>query len=179
VVESTRSISDLVNVVKSYSQMDRAPVQYIDIHDGLEDTIKILGHKLKGGIEVVRQYDRDIPRIWIEGSELNQVWTNLIDNAIDAMNGQGTLTISTFREGEHATIEIADSGPGIPEEIQSRIFDPFFTTKDVGHGTGLGLDVVWRIVTVRSDGQINFRSRPGETVFQVRIPLASASREEA
>jgi signal transduction histidine kinase len=179
VVESTRSISDLVNVVKSYSQMDRAPVQYIDIHDGLEDTIKILGHKLKGGIEVVRQYDRDIPRIWIEGSELNQVWTNLIDNAIDAMNGQGTLTISTFREGEHATIEIADSGPGIPEEIQSRIFDPFFTTKDVGQGTGLGLDVVWRIVTARSDGQINFRSRPGETVFQVRIPIASASREQS
>jgi PAS domain S-box-containing protein len=179
VVESTRRISDLVNVVKSYSYMDQAPLQYIDIHEGLEDTIKILGHRLKGGIEVVRQYDRDLPRIQVGGSELNQVWTNLIENAIEAMAGQGTLTIRTYREGEKATVEITDNGPGIPEEIQSRIFDPFFTTKDVGQGTGLGLDVVRRIVTVRCDGQIKCRSRPGETVFWVRIPIASASREEA
>jgi PAS domain S-box-containing protein len=179
VVKTTRRISDLVNVVKSYSQMDQAPLQYIDIHEGLEDTIKILGHKLKEDIEVVRQYDRDLPRIQTVGSELNQVWTNLIDNAIDAMGGQGTLTIRTYQEGEQATIEIADNGPGIPEEIQSRIFDPFFTTKDVGQGAGLGLDVVRRIVTVRCDGQINLRSRPGETVFRVRIPITSASREEA
>jgi PAS domain S-box-containing protein len=179
VVESTRGISDLVNVFKSYSYMDQAPLQYVDIHEGLEDTIKILGHKLKGGIEVVCQYDRDLPRIQTEGSELNQAWTNLIDNAIDAMGGQGTLTIRTYREGEQATVAIADNGPGIPEEIQSRIFDPFFTTKDVGQGTGLGLDVVRRIVTVRCDGQINFSSRPGETVFRVRIPITSASREEA
>lgn len=179
VVKSTRGISDLVNVFKSYSYMDQDPLQYVDIHAGIEDTMKVLGHKLKQGIEVVRQYDRDLPQVHVQGRELNQVWTNLIDNAIDAMGGQGTLTIRTFRDGEHATAEIADSGAGIPEEIQSRIFDPFFTTKDVGEGTGLGLDVVRRIVTNRSDGQIDFRSRPGETVFRVRIPITSETRAEA
>lgn len=153
-------------------------MQDVDIHDGLEDTIKILGHKLKKGIEVAREYDRNLPHIQVEGSELNQVWTNLIDNAIDAMDGQGTITIRTYREGEQATVEIADDGPGIPEAIQSRIFDPFFTTKDVGAGTGLGLDVVRRIVTNRCGGQIDFRSRPGETVFRVRIPIDSACSVE-
>ena len=176
VVKTTRGISELVNVVKSYSHMDQAPLQYIDIHAGLEDTLTILGHKLKQGIEVVRQYDSDLPQVQAQGNELNQVWTNLIDNAIDAMDGQGTLLIRTYQEDEQATVEIADNGPGIPEEIHSRIFDPFFTTKDVGQGTGLGLDVVRRIVTVRYGGQIDFRSHPGETVFRVRIPIASASR---
>jgi signal transduction histidine kinase len=176
VVQATRSISDLVNVVKSYSHMDQAPLQYVDIHAEIEDTLTILGHKLKQGIEIVRQYDRDLPQVQAQGNELNQVWTNLIDNAIDAMVGQGTLIIRTYREGEQATVEIADNGPGIPEEIHSRIFDPFFTTKDVGQGTGLGLDVVRRIVTVRYGGQIDFRCHPGETVFRVRIPIASASR---
>jgi PAS domain S-box-containing protein len=178
VAQGTRSISELVNVVKSYSHMDRAPLQDVDIHDGLEDTIKILGHKLKRGIEVERQYDRDLPRIPVEGNELNQVWTNLIDNAIDAMGGKGTITIRTRREGDYAVVELADDGPGIPEDIQSRIFDPFFTTKDVGTGTGLGLDVVRRIVTNRCGGQIDVRSRPGETVFQVRLPLQIACDEE-
>ncbi len=178
VAQSTRSISDLVNVVKSYSHMDRAPLQEVDIHQGIEDTLKILGHKLKKGVEVVRRYDRDLPQIQVEGSELNQVWTNLVDNAIDAMGNQGTLTIRTYREDDRVTVEIADNGPGIPEEIQPRIFDPFFTTKDVGLGTGLGLDVVRRIVTNRCGGQIDFRSRPGETVFRVRVPIASTDRKE-
>jgi signal transduction histidine kinase len=177
---STRSISDLVTVVKSYSYMDQAPLQLVDIHKGIEDTITILGHKLKRGFEVVRQYDRDLPHVQARGSELNQVWTNLIDNAIDAMGERGgAITIRTYRKDEHAVVEIADDGPGIPKEIRPRIFDPFFTTKEVGEGTGLGLDVVRRIVTARSGGQIDFRSRPGETVFQVSIPVETARNAEA
>jgi PAS domain S-box-containing protein len=178
VARSTRSISDLVGVVKSYSYMDQAPQQYVNLHTGIEDTITILGHKLKQGIEVVRQYDRDLPQVQVKGSELNQVWTNLIDNAIGAMDGQGTITVRTFREGDDLAVEIADDGPGIPEEIQPRIFDPFFTTKDVGEGTGLGLDVARRIVTARCGGHIDFRSRPGGTVFRVRIPLDRACDAE-
>ena len=168
---SSRSISELVDVVKSYSQMDRASVQTVDIHDGIEDTITILGHKLKHGIEVVREYDRDLPLVEVRGSELNQVWTNLIDNAIGAIGERGTITIRTYREGDHVAVDIGDDGPGIPEEIQPRIFDPFFTTKEVGQGTGLGLDVVRRIITDRCGGQLGFRSRPGETLFSARIPL--------
>jgi PAS domain S-box-containing protein len=179
VARSTRSISDLVNVVKSYSYMDQAPLQYVDVHAGIEDTITILGHKLKRGIEVVRHYDRDLPQVQVQASELNQVWTNLIDNAIGAMGEKGTITIRTYREGDHLTVEIADEGPGIPEEIQPRIFDPFFTTKDVGEGMGLGLDVVRRIVTARCGGQIDFSSRPGATVFRVHIPVESGCSVEA
>jgi len=178
VAKSTRGISDLVNVVKSYSHMDQAPLKYLDIHKGIEDTLAILGHKLKQGIEIVRQYDRDLPQVQIQGTELNQVWTNLIDNAIDAMGGQGTLTIRTYREDGQVTVEIADNGPGIPKEIQPHIFDPFFTTKDVGAGTGLGLDVTRRIVTNRCGGQIDVRSRPGETVFRIRIPIENAGGME-
>jgi len=177
-LRSTRSISDLVNVVKSYSYMDQAPTQFIDIHSGIEDTVTILGHKLKRGVEVVRQYDRALPRVSARGSELNQVWTNLIDNAIDAMGERGgVITIRTYQEDGHAVVEIADDGPGIPEAIQPQIFDPFFTTKEVGKGTGLGLDVARRIVTARSGGQIDLRSRPGETVFRVRIPVGSTHGE--
>jgi PAS domain S-box-containing protein len=173
VANSAKSISDLVNVVKSYSYMDRAPVQRVDVHVGIEDTLTILGHKLKGGIEVVREYDRALPQIQVKGSELNQVWTNLVDNAIGAIgeDGQGTIKIRTYRDGDHLTVEVADDGPGVPEAIQSRIFDPFFTTKEVGEGTGLGLDVARRIVTARCGGDIDFISRPGETVFSVRIPV--------
>ena len=173
--ESTRSISSLVNVVKSYSYMDRAPLQYVDIHAGLEDTITILRHKLKRGIEVVRQYDRGLPPVHLRGGELNQVWTNLIDNAIGGIGEKGTITIRTYRDGDHVAVDITDDGPGIPKEIQPRIFDPFFTTKDVGQGPGLGLDVVRRIVSARAGWQIDFRSRPGETVFRVRVPLESTS----
>ena len=171
VSHSSRNISALVDAVKSYSHMDRAPVQDVDVHQGIEDTITILGHKLKRGIEIVREYDRDLPHIEIRGSELNQVWTNLIDNSIAAMGEQGTITIRTYREDDRLTVEVADDGPGIPDEIQPRIFDPFFTTKDVGDGTGLGLDIVRRIVTARCGGEVGFHSRPGETVFRVRLPL--------
>jgi PAS domain S-box-containing protein len=173
VARSTQSISELVNVVKSYSYMDQAPLQQVDVHVGIEDTLTILGHKLKGGIEVVREYDRGLPQIQVKGSELNQVWTNLVDNAIGAIgdDGRGTITIRTYRDGDHLTVEVADDGPGVPEDIQSRIFDPFFTTKEVGQGTGLGLDVARRIVTARCGGEIDFRSRPGETIFSVRIPV--------
>ena len=173
--ESTRNISNFVNVVKSYSYMDRAPLQYVDIHAGLEDTITILRHKLKRGIEVVRQYDRGLPPVHLRGGELNQVWTNLIDNAIGGIGEKGTITIRTYRDGDHVAVDITDDGPGIPKEIQPRIFDPFFTTKDVGQGTGLGLDVVRRIVSARAGWQIDFRSRPGETVFRVRVPVESTS----
>ena len=160
-----------MNSVKSYSYMDQAPVQTIDVHRGIEDTITILGHKLKAGVEVVREYDRDLPLIRTLGSELNEVWTNLMDNAIDAMDGRGKLTIKTYRQGDDLAVDIADDGPGIPEAVQSKIFDPFFTTKDVGAGTGLGLDVVRRIVTQRCDGEIDFTSEPGKTVFHVRLPI--------
>jgi PAS domain S-box-containing protein len=171
VARSSSSISALVDAVKSYSHMDQGPLQYVDIHHGIEDTLTILGYKLRGRIEVVREYDPDLPQIEVGGSELNQVWTNLIDNAIGALGEQGTITIRTARDDEYVTVEIADDGPGIPEELQGRVFDPFFTTKEVGQGTGLGLDVVRRIVTERARGQLELRSRPGETVFQVRLPV--------
>ena len=171
VVQSSQTISKLVNAVKSYTLMDQDVVQNVDIHHGIEDTITILGDRLKQGINVVRQYDRDLPRVEVRASELNQVWTNLIDNAIDAINGQGTITIRTYREGDHLAVDISDDGPGIPQDIQSKIFDPFFTTKGVGQGTGLGLDVARRIVTVRCNGQVGFRSQPGQTVFWVRLPF--------
>jgi PAS domain S-box-containing protein len=171
VARSSSSISALVDAVKSYSHMDQGPLQYVDIHHGIEDTLTILGYKLRGRIEVVREYDPNLPQIEVGGSELNQVWTNLIDNAIGALGEQGTITIRTARVDEYVTVEIADDGPGIPEELQGRVFDPFFTTKEVGQGTGLGLDVVRRIVTERARGQLELRSRPGETVFQVRLPV--------
>lgn len=170
ITSSAGAISDLVGVVKSYSHMDRAPVQDVDIHDGIEDTLKILGHKLREGVEVRREYDRTIPLISTFGSELNQVWTNLMDNAIVAMGGKGTLTIRTRHEDGQAVVEITDDGPGIPAEIQRKIFDPFFTTKDVGEGTGLGLDVVRRIVSNRCGGKVDVESRPGRTTFTVRVP---------
>jgi PAS domain S-box-containing protein len=175
VARSSRSISTLVDAVKSYSYMDRAPVQEVDIHNGIEDTLTILGHKLKRGIEVVREYDRSLPRIHVRSSELNQVWTNLIDNAIAAVGERGTITIRTYRDGDRLAVEIVDDGPGIPEEMQPRIFDPFYTTKEVGQGTGLGLDIVRRIITARCGGEVDFRSRPGGTVFRVRLPLESCA----
>jgi PAS domain S-box-containing protein len=175
VSSSSSSISELVGVVKSYSHMDRAPVQEVDVHRGIEDAITLLGYKLKQGISVVREYDRDLPRIGTRGSELNQVWTNLIDNAIGALGTSGTITVRTSGEGDHLAVEIEDDGPGIPEEVRSRIFEPFFTTKQVGEGTGLGLDVVRRIVTGRCGGQIDVRSEPGHTVFRVIVPVEFAA----
>jgi PAS domain S-box-containing protein len=171
VERSSRSISELVNIVKSYSHMDKAPSLYLDIHDGLEDTLAIMRHKLKHGIEVVRDYDRSLPQVMARGGELNQVWTNLLDNAVSAMDGKGTIKIKTYLEDGLVTVAIADDGPGIPTEIQHRIFEPFFTTKDVGEGTGLGLDIVNRIVINRCGGRIDLESAPGGTTFRVRIPI--------
>ena len=153
--------------------MDRSPEQEIDIHEGIEKTLVILGHKLRAGVEVIRDYDDNLPRVLADGSELNQVWTNLIDNAIDAMDGHGQVRIRTRRDGHAVLVEIADQGPGIPPELASRIFDPFFTTKEVGKGTGLGLDIVRRIVVDRCRGEVSVESAPGETRFLIRLPLTS------
>jgi signal transduction histidine kinase len=169
--ESTARISQIVGAVKEYTYMDQAHVQSIDVHDGLESTLTILAHKLrKGDVTVERHYDRSLPQITAHGSQLNQVWTNLIDNAIDALDGAGTVSITTRRTGDQVVVEIGDDGPGIPPELQSRLFEPFFTTKEVGKGTGLGLDVVHRIVT-NHRGQVRVESKPGDTRFQVRLPL--------
>lgn len=172
---SSARISDLIKAIKEYSYMDQGPVQEVDIERGLETTLTIMHHKLKRGINVTRDFAPNLPKVMANGSELNQVWTNLIDNAADAMNGSGRLTIRTARENDFVLVEISDNGPGIPPEVKSRIFDPFFTTKGVGQGTGLGLDVVSRIIkNVR--GQINVTSTPGDTRFQVRIPMQAAAQ---
>lgn len=164
-------ISELVRAVKEYSYMDQMPGQEVDLHQGLENTLIMLRHRWKYGIDVVRDYDRTLPAVWAHGSDLNQVWTNLIANAIDAMNGNGKLRIRTARETNCAVVEVIDNGPGIPAELQPRIFEPFFTTKPVGEGTGLGLDTVYRIVR-NHHGNVSFKSRPGETTFTVRIPFS-------
>ncbi len=173
----TARISNLVKAVKQYSYMDQTPEQEIDLHDGIENTLVMLHYRLKLGIRVIRQYDRAIPRVCAYASELNQVWTNLIDNAIDAMAGNGELTVRTAPEGAMVLVEIRDNGPGIPAEIQDRIFDPFFTTKGVGEGTGLGLDAVFRIVQ-KHHGSVRVNSKPGRTSFEVRLPIAGAGKGE-
>jgi signal transduction histidine kinase len=169
---SSARISDLIKAVKEYSYMDQGPMQEVDIERGLETTLTIMNHKLKRGITVIREYAPALPKVMASGSELNQVWTNLIDNAADAMNGNGKLIVRTARENDFVLVEIADNGVGIPAEAISRIFDPFFTTKGVGEGTGLGLDVVSRIIK-NVGGQISVTSVPGNTRFQVRIPVQS------
>ncbi|MBD2414703.1 ATPase [Nostoc calcicola FACHB-389] len=171
--QSSGRISELVKAIKEYSYMDRAPMQEVDIHQGLESTLTILGHKLKGGITLTRNYDQNLPVILVYGSELNQVWTNLIDNAIDAMSGQGQIRIRTARENNCVLVEIANNGPAIPPEIQERIFEPFFTTKGVGQGTGLGLVISYRIVE-KHKGEIRLFSEPGNTHFQVILPISLA-----
>ncbi len=171
VEQTTARISALVKAVKAYSYMDQAPLQEVDLHEGLENTLTILNHKLKHGITVKRDYDKNLPHICAYGSELNQVWTNLIDNGIAAMNGQGEITLRTAQEQDNVLIEIADNGPGIPSAIQHHIFEPFFTTKGVGEGTGLGLDIARRIVVQKHTGDIRFDSKPGDTRFQVRLPI--------
>ena len=171
--QSTARISDLIRAIKEYSYMDQAPLQEVDIKKSLETTLTIMHHKLKRGISVQREYAPDLPKVMAYGSELNQVWTNLIDNAVDAMKENGKLTVRAARENEYVLVEIADNGPGIPPEVQSHIFEPFFTTKDVGEGTGLGLDVVHRIVK-KMRGLITVKSVPGDTRFQVRIPIQAA-----
>jgi signal transduction histidine kinase len=168
---STRRISELVAAVRSYSQMDRASMQQIDVTEGIESTLVMLGHKLRDGVTVVREYGADIPKIEAHAGELNQVWTNLIDNAVDAMEGEGTLRVATRAEGDHVIIEVGDTGPGMPPEVAARAFEAFYTTKDVGKGTGLGLDIARRIVEERHGGTITIDSRPGQTVLRVQIPV--------
>ena len=175
VSESTRRIANLVAEVKSYSQMDRASVQTVDVTEGLESTLVMLAHKLRDGVEVVRRYGADVPRIEAYAGELNQVWTNLIDNAIDAMDGAGTLTVATRAAGDHVVVEIADTGHGMSSQVVARAFEPFFTTKDVGKGTGLGLDIARRIVEERHGGGIDVESRPGRTILRIRLPVRPPS----
>jgi signal transduction histidine kinase len=173
--QGTKRMSDLVKSIKSYTHMDQAPLQSLDVHAGLEDTLRIMAYKLRhANIRVERQYASDIPPIMMYGAELNQVWTNLIDNAIDAMGERGTLTLRTWQDGLNVWVEIGDNGPGIPPETQTRIFEPFFTTKAVGKGTGMGLDIAHRIVVERHRGEIRLQSQPGDTRFQIRLPLEQA-----
>jgi signal transduction histidine kinase len=167
---STKRISDLVGAIKRYSYMDQAALQEVDVREDLDNTLKIFGHWLKKGITVTKQYEAELPRVCAYGSELNQVWTNLIDNAIDAIHGEGELRIRARRDLDAVVVEIGDNGPGIAPEIQSKIFDPFFTTKPVGEGTGLGLDTAMRIVH-KHHGTIELKSKPGDTRFIVRVPL--------
>jgi signal transduction histidine kinase len=196
IADSTGRISGLVNATKQYSQLDRAPYQVVDVHELLDSTLLMLTGKMGPGIAVVRDYDRALPRIPAYPGELNQVWTNLIDNAVAAMRDAGgagagaatgaggadhaggageagTLTVRTARDRDRLLVEFRDTGPGVPPEIRARIFDPFFTTKPAGQGTGLGLDVSWRIVVKRHGGDLRVESVPGDTRFQVYLPLTA------
>ncbi len=172
--QSTGRIAELVKSMKSYSYMGQSPMQEVDIHEGIESTLTMLGHKLKD-VKLERAFDRSLPRILAYGSELNQVWTNLIDNAIDAVHGTGDIRIGTCQEDNQLVVEIVDNGSGIPPEAQSHMFEPFFTTKSVGAGTGLGLIISNRIVADRHGGEIEFDSKPGETRFTVRLPITRKS----
>jgi signal transduction histidine kinase len=173
--ESTGRMSALVAAVKSYAYMDRGELVEADVHEGLETTLTVLGHKLKHTqIEVLRGYDRSLPKLTVNGGELNQVWTNLLDNAIQALGESGTIMVATALDGPCVRVDIADDGPGIPDSLRERIFEPFFTTKDVGQGTGLGLDTARRIVVERHRGSIDVESEPGRTVFHVWLPLHEA-----
>ncbi|MCC6804968.1 MAG: cyclic nucleotide-binding domain-containing protein [Anaerolineae bacterium] len=167
--QSATRVADLVKAVKSYTYMDQAPQQEIDVHDGLDSTLMVLQHRLNA-ITITREYSRQLPRITAYGSELNQVWTILLDNAADALAGQGSICLRTSLENDHVLVEFTDNGPGIPPELHHRLFEPFFTTKPVGQGTGLGLSIARRIVVERHNGMINAQSRPGETCFQVFLP---------
>ena len=165
-------ISELVGAVKTYTHMDKAASKEVDVNAGLNSTLIMLGHKLKkGSVEVVREYEKGLPRVCGHAGELNQVWTNLIDNAIDAVGGDGRITLRTARENGRVLVEISDDGPGIPEDVRARIFEPFYTTKDVGKGTGLGLDISYRVVVEDHKGDIRVLSEPGNTRFQVRLPI--------
>ena len=175
--DSTDRMGQLVKAIKTYAYMDRGEVVQVDVREGLDSTLILLKHKLKHTeIKVQRDYDPALGKLTVHGAELNQVWTNLLDNAIDALGESGHLTITTRADGDCAEIDIADDGPGIPADIRDRVFDPFFTTKEVGSGTGLGLDTARRIVVERHHGSLTLDSRPGRTVFRVRLPLNGANR---
>lgn len=163
-------ISEIVRSVKAYSYLDQGPVQQVDIHEGLENTLVILRHKMKEGVHVTREYAPDLPHIDAHGSGLNQVWTNILDNAVDAMHGHGEIILRTAKGGDDVIVEIQDNGPGIPPAIQKRVFEPFFTTKPPGQGTGQGLSIVYNIVN-NQHGKIELTSEPGKTIFRVRIPI--------
>jgi signal transduction histidine kinase len=171
VKESTKRISALVGAAKQYSQLDRTPHQNVDLHEGLDATLVMLAGKKGDGVRIVKEYDRSLPKVPAYAAELNQVWTNLIDNAVDAVAGKGTVTVRTALDGDNALVEVIDTGPGVPPELTRRVFEPFFTTKGVGQGTGLGLDVSWRVVVNRHGGDLRVTSTPGDTHFQVRLPL--------
>jgi signal transduction histidine kinase len=171
VLQTTGRISQIVHAVKSYAYLDQAPLLEVDVHQGLESTLVIMQHKLKKGVTVKREYATDLPRIQAYASELNQVWTNIIDNAVDAMHGKGEIKLKTYEEDQRVVVEIADNGPGIPQDIQSRIFEPFFTTKAPGQGTGLGLHISHDIIANRHHGQLMVESKPGETRFRVVLPV--------
>ncbi len=180
IIDSTTRISTLVDAAKQYSQMDRSPHQDADLAELIDSTLVMLARKIPAGVKVVKNYDPALPKVPSYAAELNQVWTNIIDNAIQAMGESGTLTISTFCENdEYAVVKIANDGPEIPEHVQRRIFEPFFTTKAIGQGTGLGLDIAWRIVTEKHRGYLKVKSSPELTVFVVRLPLEAPTEETA
>ena len=168
-------ISALISSMKSYSHLDRGEQQVVDIHQGIEDTLRLFSYKLKHGIEIKRNYDRNIPKITAYGSELNQVWTNLIDNAIYAMDNAGKIEITTSRCKDRVMVTISDSGAGISNDVRARIFEPFFTTKPVGKGSGLGLDIVRRVVENRHKGTISCDSKSGSTTFTIGLPITAKS----
>ncbi|HMA25801.1 MAG TPA: ATP-binding protein, partial [Gemmatimonadaceae bacterium] len=169
--ESSTRVSDIVSALKGYTHLGQAPVQSVDLHEGIDNTLMVLRHSLDEGISVRREYGADVPKLQAYGGELNQVWTNLLGNAVDALGGKGEITIRTRREGESVVVEIEDNGPGIPDDIGPRIFDPFFTTKAPGKGTGLGLSISHSIVTQKHSGELRMESRPGCTRFTVRLPI--------
>jgi signal transduction histidine kinase len=172
--KSAEAMSEIVKAVKTYSYLDRAPIQEVDVRESLENTLVLLRPKIKAGVSIERHYADDVPRIEAYGSELSQVWTNIIDNAIDAMQARGELALHTYTDASDVVVEIVDSGPGIPSEIQRRIFEPFFTTKAPGAGTGLGLHIAYNIVVHKHHGQIEVASEPGETRFRVALPVRLA-----
>ena len=175
--DGSARISELVKAVKTYTHMDKAASKEVDVNAGLNSTLIMLAHKLKkGSVEVVRDFEKGLPPVCGHAGELNQVWANLIDNAIDAVDGDGRITVRTARENGRVLVEVADDGPGIPEDVRARIFEPFYTTKDVGKGTGLGLDISYRVVVEDHKGDIRVFSEPGDTRFQVRLPILPGDR---
>jgi len=171
ITDSTTRISTLVDAAKQSSQMDRSPHQTADLHELLDSTLVMLARKIRSGVTVVKEYSPDLPLVPAYAAELNQVWTNLIDNAVQAMGETGTLTLRTRLDEDYATVQVSDTGPGIPADIRDRVFEPFFTTKPIGYGTGLGLDIAWRIVVNKHRGYLKVVSEPGATTFVVRLPL--------
>jgi len=167
----TARIAELVRALKTYTHMDQAPVQAVDVREGLDNTLIILHNKLKQGVTVVREYDDNVPLIQAYAGELNQVWTNIIDNAIDAMGGEGRLIVRARKEAPWVVVEIEDNGTGIPEDAQSKLFDPFYTTKGPGEGTGLGLNISRNLIEKRHKGQVSVKSVPGSTCFLIRLPM--------